>query len=146
MSIPAPNQHVDPATRHRMRRVRRKDTAPELLLRRSLVAVGIRGYRLHWRKASGNPDLAWVGRRVAVFVDGAFWHGHPSRYWTGRSGPYWDARIARNVARDRRTNEALARVGWTVIRLWDFEIEQDVAQCIVRIRAALGVLESPCRT
>ena len=70
-------------------------------------------------------------------MDGAFWHGHPSRYWQGRSGPYWDAKIARNQERDRRANEALEEAGWHVVRLWDFEVEQDLASCVERVVTAL---------
>jgi DNA mismatch endonuclease (patch repair protein) len=132
-----PQRQVDDETRHRMRQVRRTGTAPELTLRRALREVGVRGYRLHWQKAPGRPDLAWVGRRLAVFVDGAFWHGHPSRYWPGRSGPYWDAKIAGNQARDRRNELLLASAGWRVMRLWDFEILQNVSECVERIRRAL---------
>ena len=121
-----------------MQRVRREGTAPELTLRRALSHAGLRGYRLQWSNAPGRPDIAWVGRRVAVFVDGAFWHGHPSRYWQGRSGPYWDAKIARNQARDRRNDAALLQAGWRVIRIWDFEVIQDVAQCVERVRQALA--------
>jgi DNA mismatch endonuclease Vsr len=58
------------------------------------------------------------GRRIALFMDGAFWHGHPSRYKPGRSGPAWDAKIRRNMQRDREDNEALADMGWHVLRVW----------------------------
>src|SRR5688572_28401692 len=73
-----------------------KNTGPELELRRALYAAGVRGWRCHYRRAPGTPDLAWPRRRVAVFVDGAFWHGHPSRHKPGRSGRYWDNKIERN--------------------------------------------------
>jgi len=59
---------------------------------------------------------------VAIFVDGGFWHGHPSKYWPGRSGLYWDAKIAKNILRDLQTNADLAALDWTVIRIWDFEL------------------------
>jgi DNA mismatch endonuclease (patch repair protein) len=79
--------------------------------------------------------LAWIGRRVAVFVDGAFWHGHPDHYW-GQSGKFWDDKIARNRARDQTVNEKLAAAGWTVVRLWDFEVERDLPACISRVGRA----------
>jgi len=119
-----------------MARVRQKDTAPELALRHALWAAGIRGWRCNPSGITGRPDLAWIGRRVAVFVDGAFWHGHPDRYW-GQSGPYWDQKIARNRARDERVNLALAQGGWTVVRLWDFEIKKNPDACVARVKAAL---------
>jgi DNA mismatch endonuclease (patch repair protein) len=70
---------------------------------------------------------------VAVFVDGAFWHGHPSRHKPGRSGEYWDRKIEANVARDRRVDQALADEGWRVLRVWDFEIKKDVDEVVAKI-------------
>jgi DNA mismatch endonuclease (patch repair protein) len=119
-----------------MARVRTKDTAPELALRRALWATGVRGWRCHPKKVDGRPDFAWIGRRVAVFVDGAFWHGHPDYYW-GQSGKFWDEKIARNRARDERVNRVLAEGGWTVVRVWDFEVARDPGECVERVRVAL---------
>jgi DNA mismatch endonuclease (patch repair protein) len=73
---------------------------------------------------------------VAVFVDGAFWHGHPDYYW-GQSGEFWDAKIERNRARDLRVNEELAGLGWTVLRVWDFEVERDPGGCARRVAVTL---------
>jgi DNA mismatch endonuclease (patch repair protein) len=119
-----------------MARVRQKDTAPEVALRQALHLAGVRGWRLHRRDVPGRPDLAWLGRRVAVFVDGAFWHGHPD-YYRGQSGPFWDEKIARNRERDARVDAELRERGWTVLRLWDFEVERDLGTCVARVRAAL---------
>ena len=130
---------LDPATRSRlMSRVRNKDTAPEKALRRALCAAGLRGYRLHRRDVPGTPDVAWLGAKVAIFVDGAFWHGHQKSFKPGQSGTFWDEKIARNVERDRRINRALAKAGWTVVRLWDFEVERSAEQCVERVALALG--------
>jgi DNA mismatch endonuclease (patch repair protein) len=122
-----------------MARVRTRDTAPEVALRQALWASGIRGWRLH-PKLPGRPDLAWKGRRLAVFVDGAFWHGHPD-YYHGQSGRFWDEKIARNRDRDKRVNAELVDLGWSVVRLWDFEVETDLAGCVRRVRAALAACE-----
>lgn len=116
-----------------MAKVRAKDTKPEIALRRGLWAAGVRGWRCHRRNLPGRPDLAFGRARLAVFVDGAFWHGHPSKYWPGRSGSYWDAKISRNQARDRRADAELAAMGWSSLRLWDFEIEQDLAGSVARV-------------
>ncbi len=118
-----------------MSRVRTRDTKPEMLLRHALWAAGLRGWRLHPKTVPGRPDLAWLGRRVAVFVDGAFWHGHPDYYW-GQSGKFWDEKIARNRARDVQINAELAKCGWCVVRLWDFEVEREVGPCVWRVRSA----------
>lgn len=121
-----------------MKRVRTRDTAPELLLRKALWAAGLRGWRLHPRKVPGRPDLAWIGKRVAVFVDGAFWHGHPDYYW-GQSGPFWDRKIERNRARDRRVDEELSDAGWIVVRIWDFEVERASDDVVQRVRESLAM-------
>lgn len=134
-------QMADQLTREKrsalMSRVRTHGTAPELALRKALWARGVRGWRLHPTRVPGKPDLAWIGRRVAVFVDGAFWHGHPDHYW-GQSGEFWDAKIARNRARDERVNQELAALGWIVVRLWDFEVGRDPDECARRVAAAVG--------
>lgn len=119
-----------------MSRVRTRDTAPEVALRKALWAMGVRGWRLHPKSIPGKPDLAWIGRRIAVFVDGAFWHGHPD-YYHGQSGEFWDRKIESNRERDRRVNMRLEELGWTVLRLWDFEIERDVDACAARVARLL---------
>jgi DNA mismatch endonuclease (patch repair protein) len=121
-----------------MSRVKTRDTAPEVALRRALWAVGVRGWRCHPKSVPGKPDLAWIGRRVAVFVDGAFWHGHPDHYW-GQSGAFWDAKIARNRARDELVNAELAERGWRVVRLWDFEVERDLPGCVAQLQKVVSV-------
>jgi len=119
-----------------MARVRTRDTAPELALRRALWAAGIRGWRLH-RPLPGRPDLAFGNARLAVFVDGAFWHGHPD-YYRGQSGEFWDRKIARNRERDERVDRELAELGWRVLRRWDFEVERDPTGCVRRVSATLA--------
>lgn len=116
-----------------MRRVRGQDTGPELTLRRALYRLGVRGWRCHRNNLPGKPDLAFGRARLAVFVDGAFWHGHPSKYWPGRTSPYWDRKIARNIERDRRVDRELAALGWRVLRLWDFEVERDPEAAASRV-------------
>jgi DNA mismatch endonuclease (patch repair protein) len=120
-----------------MSRIRGRDTKPELLLRRALWAAGIRGWRLHPKRVTGRPDLAWPSRRFAVFVDGAFWHGHPD-YYHGQSGPFWDRKIARNRERDAEVDRELEQAGWRVLRFWDFEVERNLEGCVSRVTAELG--------
>jgi DNA mismatch endonuclease (patch repair protein) len=120
-----------------MSRIRRRDTKPELLLRRAIWAHGQRGYRVDDRRLPGRPDLAWTRKKVAVFIDGAFWHGHPSAFTHGKSGAYWDEKIARNVERDGRADATLRDMGWTVFRFWDFEVRKECERCVAEIEAAL---------
>jgi DNA mismatch endonuclease (patch repair protein) len=120
-----------------MSRIRRRDTLPELMLRRAVWKAGLRGYRIDRRNLPGRPDLSWGAKRVAVFVDGSFWHGHPSAFTPGKSGAYWDGKIKRNMERDREADRALEEMGWVVIRLWDFEVRKDLEHSVERIKNAL---------
>lgn len=126
-----------------MRMVRGKDTKPEIALRRALFAAGVRGWRCHRKDLPGKPDLAFGPARLAVFVDGAFWHGHPSKYWPGRTSEYWDRKIARNMQRDEFVGEQLRACGWRVLRLWDFEVEneKDLVVAVERVMRALDEAE-----
>lgn len=128
-----------------MSRVRTANTAPEVALRRALWRRGVRGWRLHAKDLPGRPDVVFRGRRLAIFVDGAFWHGHPDYYW-GQSGAFWDKKIARTRERDERANQNLSALGWTVLRIWDFEVERDPDACAERVRCALGGAQSNTRS
>jgi DNA mismatch endonuclease (patch repair protein) len=110
-----------------MRAIRSMDTTPELLLRRNLWSRGLR-YRLRQRIAGARPDLVFCYARVAVFVDGCFWHGCPVHYRPPvGNASYWSAKISGNCARDRRNDNALATDGWAVLRLWECEVRADPA-------------------
>src|SRR5262245_48393709 len=105
-----------------MAAIRSRDTQVELSLRRALRSRGITGYRCHHPGLPGKPDLAFTRWRVAVFVDGGFWHGHPEHFTFGRLGDYWDQKVARTQQRDRDQQAALEALGYVVLRLWDFEV------------------------
>ena len=120
-----------------MARIRSRDTKPELALRRALWAAGLRGWRCHPKSVPGKPDVAFTRARVAVFVDGRFWHGHPDFFTFGKSGEYWDRKIERTQARDQAANEALSDAGWSVLRFWDFEVEADLVGCVEEVVAAV---------
>ena len=123
-----------------MASIRGSHTRPERDLRSALWRAGARGYRCHWPGPGGRIDIAFVGRKVAVFVDGSFWHGHPSKWQPGRWQGYWDAKIKRNIARDADQNQALAEAGWNVLRFWDFEVDRDASALA---RKVCEVLEKP---
>lgn len=104
-----------------MRRVKGRDTTPELAARRILRAVGI-GYRLGGAGLPGRPDIVMKGRRAAVFVHGCFWHGHDCARGGRKpkaNADYWVAKIARNQARDAAAEQALRAAGWRVITVWE---------------------------
>ena len=114
------------ATRHVMQANRSKNTGPELKVRSALREAGLTGYRLHWKKAPGHPDICFPGRRVAIFVHGCFWHRcphcGPSRPKTHRE--FWEAKFVRNRARDERDNALLVSAGWTVIVVWECRLKK----------------------
>ena len=116
-----------------MTAIRAKDTKPELALRSALWREGVRGWRCHARAVPGNPDIAFTRCKVAIFVDGAFWHGHPAHIRHGASD-YWRTKIARTQERDRAANAALSEGGWAVLRFWDFEIAGDLDRCVCAVR------------
>jgi len=104
-----------------MRRVKGRDTAPELAVRRILRAAGI-GYRLGGQGLPGRPDLVMKGRRMAVFVHGCFWHGHDCARGARKpkaNADYWSAKIGRNRARDVAAQAALEADGWRVVTVWE---------------------------
>lgn len=121
-----------------MAAIKRKDTTIEQTLRSALWASGLRGYRLDVAAVPGRPDIVFSRGRVAIFVDGCFWHRCPECYREPKSNTdYWRAKAERNVTRDRAVDQELLSAGWQVVRLWEHEIERDLSGCVVRIRSAL---------
>ena len=121
-----------------MRRVKGRNTTPEMTVRRALTKLGAR-YRLHRKDLPGNPDIVMPGRRLAVFVHGCFWHGHDCA--RGARTPkqnrdYWVAKVARNMARDARSAEALAALGWRVETIWECELK-DAAALEARLKSLI---------
>lgn len=108
-----------------MRQIRGKDTAPELAVRKLCRKLGFTGYRIHRKDLPGKPDLAWIGRKLAVFVHGCFWHGHNCaegiRKPKSNQG-YWIPKIERNRQRDFKNIAALKAGGWNVLVVWECEI------------------------
>ena len=134
---------TDPRTSARMSRQRRRDTVPEVALRRELHR---RGRRFFVDKAPlpgmrRRADLVFPRHRVAVYVDGCFWHGCPQHAtFPKNNAEWWAAKLAANVQRDRDTDERLQTAGWTVVRVWEHE---DPITAATRVEA---VLSSPPET
>jgi DNA mismatch endonuclease, patch repair protein len=108
----------------RMRRVKSRDTKPEQALRTLVWALGYR-YRKHRRDVPGNPDLAFVGRKRAIFLHGCFWHRHdcPSGRRTPKSRVmFWTEKFRRNVKRDAVVAKSLKRAGWKALVIWECEL------------------------
>jgi DNA mismatch endonuclease Vsr len=132
----------DKATRSfNMSRIRATNTKPELILRKLLWFSGLRGYRLH-SKLPGRPDITFGRKRLAVFVDGCFWHSCP--YCSDGRAPksntdYWVEKRRMNRERDLRNTSKLESAGWTVLRFWEHEVNKDPVGCALRTARALGV-------
>lgn len=127
-----------------MASVKAKDTEPERILRRALWARGHR-YRLYPKGVMGKPDLVFVRARMAVFVDGDFWHGRLIQ--EGRTDAFaaqfreraewWLAKVERNIGRDIRVTDTLQTEGWTVVRVWESDIRNNLDSVVRRIEATL---------
>lgn len=125
-----------------MRRIRSRGTSCEADLLRALRALGARPTRRDSPAAlalPGRPDVVFLRARVAVFVDGCFWHGCPAhcRVPAGNR-PYWVRKIARNRARDRAATRALRARGWRVIRIWEHAVQADAARAARRVVATVA--------
>jgi len=122
----------------RMSRVTKKNTKPELVVRRLAHRLGYR-FRLHRRDLPGTPDLVFPSRRKVIFVHGCFWHRHGCRL-SGRVPQirvdYWRPKLDRNVQRDHEAQAALADQGWHVLTVWECEVRDNVALAH-RLRAFL---------
>lgn len=127
--------------RHKnMSHIRAEDTKPERLLRLALWHRGIR-YRKNYQKLTGKPDIVLTRYRIAVFVDGDFWHGRGHEQDPGgqvaTNREFWQRKIGRNVERDREVNDALLAAGWLVLRFWESDIRRDVDGVLNSILAYL---------
>lgn len=131
--------NMTPEQRSRtMSRIRKTDTKPELIIRRLSFARGLR-YRKYLAHLPGKPDLVFAGARVVVFVDGDFWHGWRFEEWEEKlSSPYWRSKIRRNRERDSDHCARLEADGWTVLRIWEHEVEQNADACVDRIEVAVS--------
>lgn len=119
-----------------MARIRGKDTGPEIQVRALLKGMGLRAHRQD-RRLPGRPDFALWSHRIAVFVDGDFWHGWRFPLWKGKLSRFWQEKIETNRKRDARNFRKLRRTGWAVLRIWEHQVESDIGTCQERILGAL---------
>ncbi|MFJ6646819.1 very short patch repair endonuclease [Streptomyces sp. NPDC091290] len=138
MALNSDPQALTPPTPGRSRNmaaIKRRDTKPERLIRSMLHAAGKRyrvDLRLQLEGARPRPDIVFTRARVAVFVDGCFWHCCPEHgRQPGVNGGYWAPKLERNVARDRAADEALTAAGWTVVRIWEHEAPEEAVERII---------------
>ncbi len=129
-----------PEQRHKnMQSIKNKDSKIEILLRKELWKRGIR-YRKNVNSVFGHPDIAFIGKKVAVFCDSEFWHGYD---WENKKEAiktrreFWIPKIERNMARDVEVTEYLTKNGWTVLRFWGEDIKKNTVQCVDQIEAVI---------
>ncbi len=121
---------------HCMSRVRNRDTDLESLVRSSLFKKGWR-FQKHVSSLPGTPDIVFVRERVAVFIDGDFWHGYRFPVWKDKLSPFWITKIQKNRNRDKKNFSKLRRLGWKVVRAWQHEIKHDLSGTIARVEKLL---------
>lgn len=128
-------QPSSPEASRRMAKVRQKGTGAEIALRRDLYRRGLR-YRVDFevlKKPRRVADIAFPGLRIAIFIDGCFWHGCPEHAtWPKQNAEFWRQKIETNRARDTDTNERLRSIGWTVLRFWEHEPPTEAAEIVVQ--------------
>lgn len=122
-----------------MRKIRSDRTAPEILLQKALRKEKIQ-FRKNCVEITGKPDIVILDSKIAVFVDGEFWHGYrwkQKKKKIRNNRDYWIQKIERNIARDKSNNRKLRKAGWRVIRFWHQQIIKDLDRCIQKIKKSL---------
>ncbi len=129
----------DPKVSYTMSRIRGKNTKPELLVRRALWSRGIRGYRLHPKKVVGKPDIAFIGRKKAIFIHGCYWHACPlcKPKIPKTHSDFWNEKFRKNKERDQRKEKQLLEAGWTVLVIWECQLKANLEKQISRIEGLL---------
>lgn len=128
---------------YNMAMIKSQNTKPEMLLRKELWRRGLR-YRKNCKLIYGKPDLVFLSKQIAIFIDGGFWHGYDFENVKNRlksNQKYWINKIERNMERDFEITQFLVEQGWAVLRFWDFEIKNDLCHCADKIERAVKIRE-----
>ena len=123
-----------------MSKIRSHDTTPEVLFRKRLWSLGYR-YRKNYKRLSGKPDIVFTKHKVAIFIDGEFWHGFNWQEKKGKiksNSEYWIGKIEGNIERDRKNVQALEDDGWKVLRFWMHEIKREPDTCLKNVEQLLA--------
>lgn len=124
-----------------MSRIKGKDTKLEVRVRSELHKRGFR-FRKHVKILPGKPDIVFNRSKVAVFIDGDFWHGYRFPSWEHKVSNFWKEKIAKNRKRDQNNYRKLRSMGWKVIRIWQHDVEKDIDFCIGKIVSSITINES----
>lgn len=120
-----------------MSRIRSKNTSPELLVRKALWADGIR-YRIHDKTVIGTPDISIKTKKIAIFIDGCFWHGCPSCYIKPKSNKlYWRKKLSYNKNRRKNVKDKLKADGWKIMEFWECNIRDDTDRIASKIKTKI---------
>ena len=125
-----------------MARIRGKDTSPEREFGERLKALGFE-FESHPRDLPGRPDILFRDLKIVVFIDGDFWHGWRFLLWRKKLSDKWELKIAANRKRDQRNSRLLRRLGWTVVRIWEHQVEQNAPTCVARVVSILKATSDP---
>lgn len=126
---------------YKMSLIRGKNTSIERSLGNALWKIGLR-YRKHYKKLKGTPDFVLVKNKIAIFCDSAFWHGYRNmstkihRFKSNKK--FWTDKIKTNIERDKSVNRILKREGWKVVRLWDYEIKENIDTCVEKLKLSIS--------
>jgi DNA mismatch endonuclease, patch repair protein len=122
-----------------MKKIKSDKTTPELLLQKALRKEGIK-FRRNYKKLHGNPDLVLIDKKIAIFVDGEFWHGYrwkEKKKKIKANRQYWIPKIEKNIKRDKQNNRKLKKEGWKVIRFWQQQLKKDLQKCMKKIQRTI---------
>ena len=120
-----------------------KNTKPEITLRKALWREGQKGYRVNWKNIPGRPDIAYPGKKIAIFVNGCYWHRCPKcnlplpKTNTG----FWKEKFDKNVKRDKKKNDELLSLDWVVLVFWECDIKSDISNSIQKVKKVLDAQE-----
>ena len=119
-----------------MSSIRGKDTKPELFLRKTLWSMGIRGYRIHWKKVPGSPDIAFIRKKIAIFVNGCYWHRCPicKLSLPKTHSDFWLKKFEKNIERDNIKIHQLEMIGWKTIIIWECQLKDPYKKYLEKIK------------
>lgn len=121
-----------------MRSIRSNGTKPETLMRLALVRYKLQGWQMNNSELPGKPDFIFSQQKLAIFVDGCFWHGCKHCYRRPKSNKsYWDAKLLSNRKHDIKSKKKLLSRGWRILRLWEHEVREEMDECIQQIKKSL---------
>ena len=131
-----PDRHTPEQRSYNMSRVKGKDTGLELIVRNELQKLGLT-FDNNVRNLPGKPDIVFWAEKVAIFIDGDFWHGYRFSAWESTLSSFWKNKIGETRKRDQRNFRKLRRMGWKVIRVWQHQIHKDLDSSIARMTTVL---------